>query len=192
MKQGETGQHQEISRRSFLKGSAATAGVVAVGIFAFPQGLETVEAASSGALRVTRNYPRLRIAEIAGLVDGAPLDFNFPFEEHSNFLVKLGTGALNGVGAGKDIVAFSYLCSHMGCPLNGQYKPEYKMLGPCFCHFSRFDLAKNGIVILGQATQTLPQIVLQEDSGDIYAIGVTGLVYGYWNNLENGTLISSR
>ena len=58
------------------------------------------------------------------------------------------------------------------------------------CHFSRFDLAKSGIVILGQATQTLPQIMLEEDRGDLYAVGVTGLVYGYWNNLENGTLVT--
>ncbi len=88
-------------------------------------------------------------------------------------------------------MAFNYLCSHMGCPLNGQYRHEYKMMGPCPCHFSRFDLAKNGIVILGQATQTLPQIMLEEAGGDLYAVGVTGLVYGFWDNLENGTVVTS-
>ena len=167
MDQNVFGQHQEISRRNFLKGTAATAGVVAVGIFAFPPGLRTVEAVSSGIVRITQSYSRLRVASTAELVDGVPLDFNFPFEEHNNFLVKLGTAGMDGVGAAKDIVAFNYLCSHMGCPLNGQYKHEHKMLGPCFCHFSRFDLTKNGIVILGQATQSLPQIVLEEDGAEL-------------------------
>ncbi len=112
-------------------------------------------------------------------------------EEHLDFLVKLGTPAWDGVGADSDIVAFNYLCSHMGGPLNGQYKHEYKMLGPCPFHFSRFDLAKNGTLILGQATQSLPQILLEVEQGEIYAVAVTGLVYGYRDNLEDGTAISS-
>ena len=179
-----------ISRRNFLKDSAVAAGVLTVGIFAFPAGLESIQALAPGIMRVTRNYPRWRVVKIEELVEGSPLDFNFPLEEHNNFVVKLGTNAFDGVGPDKDIVAFNYLCSHMGCPLNGQYRHEYKMMGPCPCHFSRFDLAKSGIVILGQATQTLPQIMLEEDRGDLYAVGVTGLVYGYWNNLENGTLVT--
>lgn len=134
MNKNETGQLNEISRRKFLMGSAA--GAVAVGIFAFPPGLETVETISPGVSRVTRNYPRLKVANTADLVDGAPVDFNFPFEEHNNFLVKLGSLAKDGAGAANDIVAFSYLCFHMGCPPVGQYNHGYKMLGPCFCHFS--------------------------------------------------------
>ena len=180
-----------LSRRRFLK-SAGAAGALAVGIFAFPPGLETIEALSPGVTRVTRNYPRLRVAGVADLAEGSPLDFKFPLVQHNNFVVKLGTPAFDGVGPSEDIVAFNYSCSHMGCPLNGQYKHEYKMMGPCPCHFSQFDLAKNGIVILGQATQTLPQIMMEEDNGDLYAVGVSGLVYGYWNNLENGALVKNQ
>ena len=180
-----------ISRRSFLKTSGGAAGALAIGIFAFPQGLETVQAIAPGVLKVTRNFPRLRVSKVSELVEGSLLDFSFPLQEHSNFVVKLGTTAIDGVGPENDIVAFNYLCSHMGCPLNGQYRHEYKMMGPCPCHFSRFDLAKNGIVILGQATQTLPQIMLEEEGGELYAVGVTGLVYGYWDNLENGTPLTS-
>ena len=114
-----------------------------------------------------------------------------PLEDHQNFVVKLGDTAWDEVGPDGDIVAFNYLCSHMGGPLNGQYKHEYKMLGPCPFHFSRFDLAKNGTLILGQATQSLPQILLEVDQGEVYAVGVTGLVYGYRDNLEDGTSIGS-
>ena len=61
------------------------------------------------------------------------------------------------------------------------------MLGPCPCHYSRFDLAKGGIVILGQATQSLPQVTLESEYREIFATGITGLVYGYFDNLEGGT-----
>jgi len=183
-------RRQKVSRRDFLKMSAVAAG--AVGIFAFPLGLtQVIEAASPGNTRLTRTYPPLKVARVADLTEGKPVDFQYPMKEHNNFLVKLGTSAWDGAGPDKDIVAFNYLCSHMGCPLNGTYRHDHKMLGPCPCHFSRFDLSKNGILILGQATQSLPQVLLEVQNEDIYATGVTGLVYGFWNNLENGTPVTA-
>jgi arsenite oxidase small subunit len=65
------------------------------------------------------------------------------------------------------------------------------MLDPCPCHFSRFDLAKKGVMILGQARQSLPQVTLEVRDGDIFAVAVSGLVYGYRSNLQNGTPVSS-
>ena len=118
MNKNETGQQNEISRRKFLMGSDV--GAVAVGIFAFPPGLEAVEAISPGVSRVTRNYLRLKVANTADLVDGTPVDFNFPFEEHNNFLVKLGSLAKDGAGAENDIVAFSY----HGLPSSGSIQPQ--------------------------------------------------------------------
>ncbi len=185
-------QSQEgVTRRAFLSKAASVSGAVAVGIFAFPQGLEAVEAVSASVLRITRSYTAFKVARIANLVEGEPVDFSYPLVGHINFLIKLGTPAWDGVGPDKDIVSFNYLCSHMGCPLTGKYNHDHKMLGPCPCHFSRFDLTKNGIMILGQATQSIPQVMLEVREGDIFAVAVSGLVYGYWNNLENGTSVSS-
>ena len=48
MTQNQLDHPHELTRRKFLKGSAVAAGVAAVGIFAFPPGLETVQAVSSG------------------------------------------------------------------------------------------------------------------------------------------------
>ena len=78
----------------------------------------------------------------------------------------------------------------MGCPLNGMYKSEHNVLGPCACHFSQFDLTKNGILSIGQATQSLPQVLLEVEGSGIFATGVTGLLYGHWNNLAGGTEIA--
>ena len=38
------------------------------------------------------------------------------------------------------------------------------------------------------ATQNLPQIKLETDGKDIYAVGISGLVYGFRDNLADGTL----
>ena len=178
-------------RREFVK-SAAVAGAVAVGILAFPAGLTQVaQAVGRDTVRLTRTYTRLKVARLPDLIEGQPIDFNYPLNEQQNFVVKLGTPAWDGVGPSNDVVAFSYLCSHMGCPLKGFYKHEHKMLGPCGCHFSRFDLTKGGTMILGQATQSLPQILLEIEGSDVYAIAASGLIYGYRDNLEDGTPITA-
>ena len=180
-------QGEAVSRREFLKASAGVVGAAGVGIFAFPPGLQVTQAVAQGVLRISQSYPPLKVARLGDLTEGKPLDFSYPLKEHDNFLVKLGVPASDGVGPEQDVVAFNYLCSHMGCPLNGKYRHDYKMIGPCPCHFSRFDLSKNGILILGQATQTLPQILLEIQEDEIYAIGVAGLVYGFRDNLQEGT-----
>ena len=178
------------SRRDFLKASAAVAG--GLGILGFTGGLNRLFAdVSPGLQRLTVTYPEVIVGKISELPEGEPVDFHYPLREQLNLLVKLGVPATGGTGPSGDIVAFSYLCSHMGCPLKGFYKPEHKMLGPCPCHYSRFDLSKGGILILGQATQSLPQIVLETRGEDIFATGVTGLIYGYWNNVEGGVAVHS-
>ena len=132
---------------------------------------------------VLMTYPRLRIASLSQLQQGQPVDFEYPLQGQPNFLIKLGAPASGGVGPDGDIVAFSYICTHMGCPLIGQYKDEHKILGPCPCHFTTFDLRNNGMVVLGQATQNLPQVTLAVEGDDIYATGLMGLIYGFRDNL---------
>ena len=49
-----------VTRHDFLNRAATVSGAVAVGIFAFPQVLEAVEAVSASVLRVTRPYTAFR------------------------------------------------------------------------------------------------------------------------------------
>ena len=134
---------------------------------------------------VLLGYGRKQLAALDDLSAGEPLTFAYPAEGQSNFVLKLGAPAQGGVGPDGDIVAFSYACTHMGCPLIGQYNDEHKIMGPCPCHFTTFDLRQNGMVVLGQATQNLPQIALDVEDGEVYATGVTGLFYGTANNLQD-------
>lgn len=138
---------------------------------------------SEGPAVILASFPRRLIASLSGLKAGEPIDFDYPLEGQQNFLIKLGDPAAGGLGPDGDVVAFSYLCTHMGCPLVGLYKDQHKVLGPCTCHYSTFDLRNHGMVVLGQATQNLPQVTLALDGDGIYATGIMGLIYGFSDNL---------
>ena len=99
------------------------------------------------------------------------------------FVVKLGRRAGGGIGPDQDVVAFSAYCSHMGRGIHGIYNAEHKVAGPCPQHLTTYDLTRHGMLIAGHATQSLPQVILELEGDDIYAIGVLGLIYGYPNNL---------
>jgi arsenite oxidase small subunit len=133
-------------------------------------------------------FPKVRVASVSEVSATTPITFQYPLQGQQNVMVKLDQPVAGGVGPDEDIVAFSALCTHMGCVVS-EYKPDHKALGPCPCHFSTFDLAHNGMVTLGQATQNLPQVLLSVESEDIYATGVLRLVYGYANTLEGGQLV---
>lgn len=124
-------------------------------------------------------YKRQRIANIKDVKLHEPIFFNYPDPDSPAILVKIGRPAIGGVGPDKDIVAFSALCTHQGCPLsysNGRFI--------CKCHYSMFDPAKNGQTYQGHASEWLPQIRLRVDSkGDIYAEAVEGLIWGRVINL---------
>ena len=168
-----------LSRRAFLLSGGTAVSVVTLGGLtpAFGQG---------AALKVSA-YPRRQIGRVSQLRVDQPVSFQYPWKDFNstNMLVKLGVPAGGGVGPDDDIVAFSTLCTHMGGPLAGQYRGQYKVLGPCPFHLTTFDLTKHGMVVAGQATESLPQITLEVAGDQIWATGVMGLIYGYHSNLAN-------
>lgn len=181
---------QTVDRRSFLKLSGLTTGIVLSGgaVIAGSVGRRPFGvAAASQAEKVLfayPEYPDVVIANLADITSGEPLFFEYPQTGQRNMLVKLDTPGEEGLGPDGDIVAFSTACSHMGAPLDNVYNHEYGMLGPCPLHFSTFDLAKSGMNVMGKASDHLPQVALAlDDSGDIRAIGMFGLIYGYPANL---------
>jgi arsenite oxidase small subunit len=170
-----------LSRRAFLLSGGTAVAIV---------GLDPLSRAfgAGTALQVT-SYPRKRVARVSRLVEGTPLTFKYPWNDlnSTNMLVKLGVPAGGAVGPERDIVAFSTLCTHMGGPLAGQYRAQYRILGPCPLHLTTFDLTKHGMVAAGQATESLPQIILDVSGDEIWATGVMGLIFGYHSNLAART-----
>jgi len=174
-----------MTRRSFLMSSGAATAMGTVGISLFP--------GTANALRSTAEmvgYPRKKIARLSQLKDNQPLDFNYPDGVKNNqcMLVKMGgVEAGGGVGRQKDVVAFSYLCTHQGGPMQGQYKVsgDQRVLGQCPFHLSTYDLRRHGIIVSGQAYESLPQVLLEIDGDNIYAVGMLGLVFGRNSNMKS-------
>jgi arsenite oxidase small subunit len=73
------------------------------------------------------------------------------------------------------------LCTHKGCPVS--FKKSHNML-LCACHWSSFDPAKGGRMVIGQASEPLPQIALQLNNGLVRAVGIAGLIYGRHTNIR--------
>ena len=160
------------TRRDFIKiGSTSVAGLVAAQSLPSPP-----QAGGAGAPR----YAVVPVAALKAIGPGATLAFAYPDAESPAVLLRLHEPAANGVGPGRDIVAYSTLCTHKGCPVS--FKPERKML-ICPCHWSTFDPAKAGALIIGQASTQLPQIQLRVTNGVVEAVGVSGLIYGRHTNV---------
>ncbi len=94
----------------------------------------------------------------------------------------MGAPVHGGVGPNKDIVAFSAMCTHMGCLV--EYEEATKTL-KCGCHFSIFDPENGGQMVCGQATEDLPRVMLNYDAATdtVSAIGMDGLIYGRQANV---------
>jgi len=60
------------------------------------------------------------------------------------------------------IVAYSKICTHVGCPISLNERTTHHLL--CPCHQSTFDLADSARVVFGPAARPLPQLPLAVDS----------------------------
>ena len=69
-----------------------------------------------------------------------------------------------------DVIAYSKLCTHTGCPV-GLYQAEEALL-LCPCHQSTFDVLRGAEPVFGPAARSLPQLPLAvDDEGFIVANG---------------------
>ena len=175
----------ELRRRDFLLGGAATGAIVGAGVLV-PLGFVLVDDSDSGATAARlASFPRARVGALSDFNVGEPAFFDFPFEGLSNIIVRTGDKTLAGIGPDADLVAYSNQCTHMGCPIT-DYQADEHVLGPCPCHFTSFDLGRDGVPAFGQATQNLARILLEiDDQDEVYATGVFRLVYGRADNLAN-------
>ncbi len=127
-----------------------------------------------------KTMPKLELAKLSELEPGTEIDFSYPDEDSPAILLALDGPLEDGVGPNQNIIAYSILCTHKGCPVS--WFQDQQML-VCPCHWSSFDPAKNGRIVIGQASQSLPQITLTVEDGTVHAIGVSGLIYGRQTNV---------
>ncbi len=169
-----------INRRQFLFASGATTVTVMLTVPNFQGQAQEVPALVS-------SYPRKKIANLSDLKQDVPIDFEYPDEGDyaASMLVMTGVKCGGGIGNKQDIVAYNLTCTHQGGDLYDTYKAEHKAIGPCPLHLSTYDVTRHGLLISGQAYQSLPQVLLELDGDEIFAVGMFGLIYGRYDNLAS-------
>lgn len=169
-----------LARRNFLKTSVFSAftgwfSPQSSGGGGAPQNAES-------AAKTRLNYPDVVAGSVLRLRESGSLAFTYPDKKSPCLLIKMKEPCDRGIGPEQDIVAFSILCSHQGCPVAYDARTQ---VFRCPCHFSQFDGERDGQMICGQATRKLARIELRwdEKSDNIIATGVDGLIYGRQANV---------
>jgi arsenite oxidase small subunit len=171
----KTGGGAGLNRRDFLiVGTAGVAGAFAAPTLSRPAAADTPAPALAPDARV------VDVAKLADLRANAAIPFAYPDPDSPALLVALPAPAQGGVGPDGRVVAFSQLCTHKGCPVN--FLPDRQMF-VCPCHWSSFDPAKGGQMVIGQGSAPLPQIRLRVRDGIVQAYGIDGLIYGRHTNI---------
>ncbi len=111
---------------------------------------------------------------VGGLIAAIPLDL--PEVEHAEgnlnargkaaiILVRMEPDEIRSQqGTGWDvegILAYSKICTHVGCPIALYEQRTHHLL--CPCHQSTFDLADSGNVVFGPAARRMPQLPIGVD-----------------------------
>lgn len=149
------------SRRGFFKVAAGVAGAT----LAAPALL----AADSKKQGAYLDYPVSKVGSLSALKKSGEIDFNYPDE----------ASPCKAVYVNGEVKAYSVLCTHKGCPT--MYDAANQTF-VCPCHFSKFDAAKSGQNIIGQATGKLPEIFVSVKGDDVVAYGIDGLIFGRISN----------
>lgn len=140
-----------VSRREFFKFMTLASGGLAVGSV----GLAAWSRVQRGEVAFE---PKL-IGRLEEVAPGSSLAFSYPREKDICILVRRPDGSLS---------AFSRRCTHLSCPVD--YQPDKDRLY-CPCHNGAFS-AVDGEVLQGPPPHPLPQIVIEERDGELWAVGV--------------------
>ncbi|XKE44113.1 arsenate reductase (azurin) small subunit [Halomonas organivorans] len=170
----------QLSRRNFLKLTGSSAALGTLSLSPVAQAQQSGRSPSPGSTILP--YPREIVARLGELAIDQPRYFNYPDDRSPCVLIRKGREVKGGVGPDKDVVAYSTQCTHMGCPVS--YDPESETF-KCPCHYSIFDPDNAGQMVIGQATESLPRIVLEYDATEdaLLAVSVDGLIYGRQANI---------
>jgi ubiquinol-cytochrome c reductase iron-sulfur subunit len=95
------------------------------------------------------------------LIKFAPGELHVPTNHDGGTLVSTMNWTID------NIVAYSKICTHVGCPVALYEQTTHHIL--CPCHQSTFDAANGAKVIFGPAARALPQLPLMLDSNGYLA-----------------------
>ncbi len=129
------------------------------------------------AIVTDATYRKIRPEDIpvGGLVNAVPANLLDVEEQDGNLnargkasiiLVRIAPAEIvSQQGEGWDyqgILAYSKICTHVGCPISLYQQRTHHLL--CPCHQSTFDLADSGNVVFGPAARRMPQLPITVDA----------------------------
>ena len=137
-----------VSRRQLLRFAVMVSGALFAG---------TALLAGLGLSRGRRKVEEQAIIAAADVPPGGVHYFNYPDEGDFAILLHLNEG---------QFVAYNGICTHLACAV--YWNEEHQEL-VCPCHKGIFEPA-TGEPIAGPPNRPLPQIVLREENGTLYAV----------------------
>jgi len=185
-----------VSRRRLLLGSLTAAGAALVAALLLP--LRSLGPSPGRALFRTAWRDGRRMVTAGGdAVAAADLRVGnvltvFPegvehVEDAATLLIRVGPDELElpeerMEWAPEGLVAYSKICTHVGCPVGLYRESTHELI--CPCHQSTFDVLRGAEPVFGPATRPLPQLPIGiDDEGYVVALGdfpePTGP--GFWN-----------
>lgn len=175
---------RKVGRRTLLEYWWVLPVGATVGAFGFMidyAGRITLDKRKAGAPRY-QVKPAERVASVADFE--APFDMrDFSFAGTSCVLVRLEKPTAHSLTVdGAHFIAFSRVCTHLGCLVNSlpnpevvaltyNYRPDHPVLG-CPCHFSVFDPVREGESVIGRALAPLPRVRLEARGEALFATGI--------------------
>jgi arsenite oxidase small subunit len=177
---GDAMEDIKVGRRLFLKSSGTVAATVGATVIPIQSAHAAASPAMAGSTALP--YPKRAVGKAGAMPLNQAVSFSYPDTSSPCYAIRMGNSVPGGVGPNGDIVAYSSLCTHMGCPV--AYDSGSRTF-KCGCHFSIFDPENHGQMVCGQATENLPRIKLEYDTKTdaIHAAGVDGLIYGRQSNI---------
>ena len=170
----------KLSRRIFMMTTGSGAAALATSALSPAHAATGTPATALGA--TTLNYPKRAVGKAKAMPVNEAVSFSYPDASSPCYAIRMGSPVPGGVGPNSDIVAYSGMCTHMGCPVS--YDAGTKTF-KCGCHFSIFDPENSGQMVCGQATEDLPQVLLEYDprNDSVQAVAINGLLYGRQSNV---------
>ncbi len=106
-------------------------------------------------------------AQPANLQDLHGKDFQVAKAKASLIVVRMDPNSIKIPESRSDwhvggILAYSKICTHVGCPISLWERQTHHLL--CPCHQSTFDLGDSGVVVFGPAARSLPQLPIRVDA----------------------------
>lgn len=141
-----------VSRREFFKFMTAASG----GLAAATIGMAVW---SQYSRRNLVAFEAKRIASQSELAAAGSILFRYPRESDLCILIQRPNGSA---------VAFSQRCTHLSCPVVYAQAKDQLL---CPCHNGAFSAA-DGRVLFGPPPHGLPEVVIEERDGDLWAVGV--------------------